>query len=192
MAGNFLELPHGIPESDAFRRVFERLKPVEMCKCLTDWLDAEREKRAVVAIDDKTICGRGNKEHAGYHEVSAFVAENQLTLEEITVEEKSNEITVVSELLDFIDVEGAIVTADAMSCQKKIVEKIAFSHADYVTGLKENQPNWYEDVRLYFESFDEGMEETTTFDKNHGRIEKREYKLLTDISWLEQKNEWKN
>lgn len=188
----FLELPNGIPDSDTFRRVFERLKSSEMSKCLINWLDTEREKRAVVAIDGKTIRGSGNEDHKAYHVVSAFVAENQITLGEITVDEKSNEITAVPELLDLIDVEGAIVTADAMSCQKKIVEKIVSEKADYVIGLKENQPALYENVKLYFESFDEGFAEKFTLDKNHGRIERREYKLLTDISWLEQRREWKN
>lgn len=188
----FLELPNGIPDSDTFRRVFERLNPTEMSKCLANWLDTEREKRSVVAIDGKTIRGSGNHEHKAYHVVSAFVAENQITLGEITVDEKSNEIAAVPELLDLIDVEGAIVTADAMSCQKKTIEIIAARKADYVIGLKENQPALYEDVKLYFESFDEGFAENLTLDKNHGRIEKREYKLLTDISWLKKLKEWKN
>lgn len=188
----FLELPNGIPDSDTFRRVFERLNPTELSKCLSSWLGVEREKRAVVAIDGKTICGSGNKEHKAYHVVSAFVAENQITLGEITVNEKSNEIMAVPELLDLIDVEGSIVTADAMSCQKKIVEKITKQKADYAIGLKENQPVLHEDVRLYFESIRDGYIEKTTVDKDHGRLERREYRLLTELSWLEQKGEWKN
>ena len=120
----FLELPNGIPDSDTFRRLFERINPKELSECLYDWLNMERDKRSVVAIDGKTIRGSGNTEHKAYHVVSAFVAENQITLGEIVVDEKSNEITAVPELLDIIDVEGAIVTADAMSCQKDITKKI--------------------------------------------------------------------
>ena len=146
----FLELPNGIPDSDTFRRLFERINPKELSECLYDWLNMERDKRSVVAIDGKTIRGSGNTEHKAYHVVSAFVAENQITLGEIVVDEKSNEITAVPELLDIIDVEGAIVTADAMSCQKDITKKITERKADYVLGLKDNQPQLKKDVSDYF------------------------------------------
>ena len=187
-----LELPNGIPDSDTFRRVFERLNPQELSECLINWLEIERDKRSVIAIDGKTIRGSKNETHKAYHVVSAFVADNQITLGEVTVAEKSNEITAVPELLDLIDVKGAIVTADAMSCQKKIVEKIVQKQADYVLGLKENQHRLYEDVRLFFEAFDGVYASKITLDKDHGRIEKREYRLLVDLSWLSQKYEWDN
>ena len=116
----FLELPNGIPDSDTFRRLFERINPSELSSCLINWITVERKKRGTVAIDGKTICGSGNNDHKAYHVISAFVAENQLTLGEICVEEKTNEITAVPELLDLIDVKGDIITADAMSCHKKI------------------------------------------------------------------------
>jgi len=136
----FLELPNGIPDSDTFRRVFERLEPEMLSECLYDWLFSNRSEGSVIAVDGKTICGSGNNEHRAYHVVSAFVAENQMTLGEITTEEKSNEVTAVPELLESLNIEGSIITADAMSCQKKIVETICKKHADYVIGLKENQP----------------------------------------------------
>jgi predicted transposase YbfD/YdcC len=189
---NFLELPNGIPDSDTFRRVFERIKPDELSKSLIDWLNIERENRSVIAIDGKTIKGSKNKNHKAYHVVSAFVAENQITLGEITVQEKTNEITAVPELLDMIDINDAIVTADAMSCQKAIVEKIYENKADYVIGLKANQPTLLNDVSLYFENFSQELPKHITKDKDHGRIETREYQLLTDISWLPQQNEWAN
>lgn len=189
---NFLELPNGIPDSDTFRRLFERINPAELSKCLNHWLDIEREERAVIAVDGKTIRGSNNKNHKAYHVVSAFVAENQITLGEITVAEKTNEITAVPELLDLIDVENAIVTADAMSCQKTIVKKINKEKADYVIGLKGNQSTLLEDVSLYFRDFSDELPKYVTKDKGHGRIENREYQLLTDISWLNQKNEWEN
>ena len=126
-----------------------------------------------------------------YHVVSAFAAENQLTLGEICVEEKTNEITAVPELLDLIDVKGDIVTADAMSCQKKIAEKIIDKKADYTIGLKQNQPTLYKDAEDYFKEFSVNIPSKTTIEKGHGRIEKREYQLLTDLSWLEQKDVWK-
>lgn len=186
----FLELPHGIPDSDTFRRVFEKLDPAEFSRCLNNWIAVERDKRAVVAIDGKTICGSGNAKHSAYHVVSAFVAENEITLGEIAVEEKSNEITAVPELLDMIDVENAIVTADAMSCQKKIVSKMIEKKADYVIAVKENQPTLLHDITDWFDAFLEEAEHTTTHEKGHGRIERREYYLSTDISWMEQREEW--
>lgn len=189
--GKFLELPNGIPDSDTFRRVFEKLDPTELSSCLINWVSAERTQRNVVAIDGKTICGSGNAHHKAYHVISAFVAENQITLGELTVEEKTNEITAVPELLELIDVKGEIVTADAMSCQKKIVEKIVEKKADYTIGLKQNQPTLYQDAEDYFNEFAEEIPLKITHDKGHGRIEKREYRLLTDISWLEQKEEWR-
>lgn len=187
----FLELPNGIPDSDTFRRVFEKLDPSELSSCLINWISVERNSRGTIAIDGKTICGSGNDKHKAYHVVSAFVAENQLTLGEICVEEKTNEITAVPELLDLIDVKGDIVTADAMSCQKKIVEKIIEKKADYTIGLKQNQPALYKDAEGYFKEFSANISSKTTIDKGHGRIEKREYQLLTDLSWLEQKDDWK-
>ena len=186
----FLELPNGIPDSDTFRRVFERFNPSELSSCLINWVSVERAKRGVVAIDGKTICGSGNVQHKACHVISAFVAENQITLGELTVDEKTNEITAIPELLDLIDVKGEIVTADAMGCQKKIVEKIAEKEADYTIGLKQNQPVLYQDTVDYFDEFAEEIPLKITYDKGHGRIEKREYRLLTDISWLEQKDEW--
>ena len=192
----FLELPNGIPDSDTFRRLFERINPKELSECLYDWLNMERDKRSVVAIDGKTIRGSGNTEHKAYHVVSAFVAENQITLGEIVVDEKSNEITAVPELLDIIDVEGAIVTADAMSCQKDITKKITERKVDYVLGLKDNQPQLKKDVSDYFFSAIQAPDiygtpiSTETLEKGHGRIEKREYFLITDTDWLDQKDEW--
>lgn len=186
----FLELPNGIPDSDTFRRVFEKIDPSELSSCLINWVSTERKKRSVIAVDGKTICGSRNSQHKAYHVVSAFVAENQITLGEINVEEKTNEITAVPELLDLIDIEGAIITADAMSCQKKITEKIIQKKADYVIGLKQNQPMLYKDAEDYFNEFSFELPVICTNEKGHGRIEKREYYLLTDISWLEQKQEW--
>lgn len=188
----FLELPNGIADSDTFRRVFERVDAEELSASLRDWLEIRREERAVVSIDGKTICGSKSASHKAYHVVSAFVSENRITLGEIKTEEKSNEITAVPELLEMLDLEGAIVTADAMSCQKKIVSKIAEKQADYVIGLKGNQSALRDDVALYFESFLGECSHCTTLEKGHGRIEKREYFLQSDIDWLGQKADWQN
>lgn len=111
----FLELPNGIPDSDTFRRMFERIKHEELSQSLFNWLEAEWEERTVIAVDGKTICGSKNRKHKAYHVVSAFITENHITFGEITVDEKSNEITAVPELLDMLEIEEAIITADSMS-----------------------------------------------------------------------------
>ena len=186
----FLELPSGIPDSDTFRRVFERLNPEALSECLYDWLSCHRKEGSVIAIDGKTIRGSGNKSHRAYHVVSAFVAENQMTLGEIATAETSNEITAVPELLDSLNIRASIITADAMSCQKEIVRKIRDGEADYVIALKANQPQLLENAALYFEHFSDELPSLVTKEKNHGRIEKREYRLLRDLSWLLEAEEW--
>lgn len=143
-------MPHGIPDSDTFRRVFERINPEALGECLYDWLGCHWEKGSVVAIDGKTICGSKSKSYKAYHVVSAFVAEKQMVLGELVTQEKSNEIAAVPELLDSLNIAGSIVTADAMSCQKNLVQKIRDNETDYVIGLKGNQPALLEDVSLYF------------------------------------------
>lgn len=188
----FLELPNGIPDSDTFRRLFERLDPTELSACLYDWLDMTREGRCVVAVDGKTIRGSGNVIHKAYHVVSAFVAENQITLGEVVVEEKSNEITAIPALLDLIDVTGDIVTADAMGCQKELVQKISEKNADYVIGLKENQRTLYRDAALYFSTFQNELPSCETLEKGHGRLEKRTYYLLTEQAWEYDWKKWIN
>ena len=159
-------------------------------KCLIDWLECALPGRSVVAIDGKTMRGSGNGQHKAYHVVGAFVAESRLTLGEIAVPEKTNEITAIPELLDFIDVAGNIVTIDAMGCQKAIAKKIVGKKADYVIALKENQRGLYEDAKLYFGEFRAEMKAAVTCDNDHGRIEQREYRLLLDISWLEGRGAW--
>ena len=192
----FLELPNGIPDSDTFRRLFERINPQELSNCLYDWLDQAREKRSTIAIDGKTIKGSGNAEHKAYHVVSAFVAENQLTLGEIVVDEKTNEIKAVPELLDLIDIGDSIVTTDAMSCQKEIADKIVTQKADYVLALKDNQPQLKQDISDYFFSVLQATniygapQYAKTTEKGHGRIENREYYLITELDWLDQRAVW--
>lgn len=182
----FLELPNGIPDSDTFRRTFERLDPSGLANCLYEWLADLRGDRPTVAIDGKTIKGSASASRKARHIVSAFVAENQIVLGELATEEKSNEITAVPKLLDAIDVENAIVTADAMSCQRAITAKIIERKADYILGLKSNQPELYAAVDLFFKVPPvkiKHLEEEP--EKDHGRLETRRYALVTEIEWLD-------
>lgn len=186
----YVVIENGIPDKDTFRRVFERLNPNEVAECLYGWHENNDMIGKTINLDGKTIRGSRNGTHKAYHVVSAWVSENQITLGEIAVEEKSNEITAIPKLLDLVDVAGSIVTIDAMGTQKEIVEKIIEKKADYCLALKGNHPELHDDIRLYFEKT-AIKDKTTTREKNHGRIEKREYYLETNIEWLIQKAEWK-
>ena len=193
----FLELPYGIPGNDTFRRVFERVNPNALAKSLNAWLDNPGQAGGRnINIDGKTIRGSKNAKHPAYHVVSAWVSENNITLGELAVDEKSNEITAIPELLDLIDVEGDIVTIDAMGCQTDIAAKIRERGADYVLAVKDNHPTLHEDIATYFdwiEAENPKSEEVDTCkskpEKGHGRIETREI-LTASADWLEGKDDW--
>lgn len=193
----FLELPHGIPDSDTFRRVFERVDPQELSKWLNNWLETERKPSGrLVSVDGKTIRGSGNSEHKAYHVISAWVGEQGITLGELQVGEKTNEITQVPELLDLLDIKGDIVTADAMSCQKEIAAKIQEKEADYILALKGNQPTMENEVKAYFDDLTKNPEEqnkttswTSPAEKEHGRIEKRTV-TVAPCDWFQDQDQW--
>jgi len=176
----FLELPNGIADSETFRRIFEMVNPEELSECLNSWLLSERELTALkqVSVDGKTIRGSGNDYHAAYHVVSAWAKEQGLTLGQVCVDEKSNEITAIPQLLDMIDVSGAVVTIDAMGCQKKIASKIISKKADYLLTLKANHKNMYKSAKELFERIDCGdveicLDVHESRQNCHGRIETR-------------------
>lgn len=179
-----LQRTNGIPDSNTFWKVFKHLNPTALTECLYDWLPCHRPEGSVIVLDGKTICGSGNQCHRAYHVVSVFVAENQLTLGEVTMEEKNNEITAVPVLLELVDVKGSIVTADAMSRPKEMVRKIHEKEADYAIALRGNQPMILEDVAEYFQKFGSEQPMTHNLEKGHGRMENRAYCLATDLSWL--------
>jgi len=195
----FLALPNGIPDSDTFRRVFERVVPSSLAKALNAWLNVEtRSGGRNVNIDGKTVCGSANAQHKAYHVLSAWVSENAITLGELAVEAKSNEITAIPDLLDLIDVEGDIITIDAMGCQTDIAEKIREREADYVLALKDNQRTLHEDVREYFDWIEREKPKSEEYEiwkskpeKCHGRIETRKI-LVASADWLEEKAAWKD
>ena len=151
----------------------------------------------VVAIDGKTLRGSRDGEQLPIHLVSAFASEAGIVLGQIKTHEKSNEITAIPELLEWLDVRGAIVTIDAMGCQKAIAEKIVDKGGDYLLALKGNQSSLHDDVRLHFEAPSlqalSLMEQAETLDKGHGRIEVRRCRVCTDIDWLKDRHpEWRN
>jgi predicted transposase YbfD/YdcC len=178
----FLELPNGIPSHDTFRRVFERIDPKQLQKALTEW-SAHLHKcleGKVVAIDGKTLKSSFDrtKSLAPLHSVSAFVMENKFVLGQTFVEKKENEITAIPDLLKTLEIKGAIVTIDAMGCQKKIAEQICKKNkADYVLALKGNHPDLHSEVAALFRIAEKNpaiqTDKFCSHDKGHGRIETR-------------------
>jgi predicted transposase YbfD/YdcC len=157
-------------------------------------------KRIVKSIDGKEARRTKNKEKKPLHVVSAFSHTFGLVLGQLACEEKSNEITAIPKLLEMLAIKGCIVTIDAMGCQVAIAEKIIEKEADYCLSLKENQGNLYNDIKLYTETeiftvrrkdLAENCQYHREVEKGHGRIEKREYFVCNDVSWLYSANSWK-
>lgn len=200
----FLELPKGIPSHDTFGRVFASIDPEEFHKAFMEWVQSLSDliEGQVIAIDGKTA--RRTKDRAtgkaALHVVSAWAKDNELVLGQIKVDDKSNEITAIPELLKMLDINGCIITIDAMGTQKDIAEDIIEGGADYVLSLKENQKTLYEDVELFFkeeiltqskEKLEKESKYYKTLDNSHGRFEKRKYFICNDMDWLSQKDDWK-
>ena len=193
----YLDLPNGIPSHDTIQRVFSIVAPEfleEFQKKWNEMLNSEEGNKIkrLLAIDGKTQRGNGNKSQKANHIVS-IVDDRGLCLGQKRVEEKTNEIKAIPQLLECLNIKGTIITTDAMGTQKEIVEKIRKKRADYVLALKGNQGRLLEDVRMYFadKEFLEKSAYKKTVEKARGRIEKREYWQTDDIGWLNQKKEWK-
>jgi predicted transposase YbfD/YdcC len=181
----FLDLPNGVPSHDTFGRVFALLDPAALLACIQQWLDALGAVVAgeVVAIDGKTL--RGSCDTAAgrnpLHLVSAWATEARLTLGQVAVDAKSNEITAIPLLLELLDVRDCIVTIDAMGCQKEIATAIRGRDADYVLALKDNQPSMHQAVHEAFVAYAEAdftepsLRQLRTVERGHGREEVREY-----------------
>lgn len=193
---NYLELQNGIPSHDTLQRVFAMVPSEFLESFQQKWNEmlssneGEKVKR-LLAIDGKTQRGNGNKNQRPNHIVSA-VDERGFCLGQRRVEEKTNEIKAIPELLDHLNIKGTIITTDAMGTQTAIVKKIRQKRADYVLALKANQGSLLEDVREYFT--DKELREKCAYkkgiEKARGNLEKREYWQTEDISWLSQKKEW--
>lgn len=196
----FLALPNGIPSHDTIGRVFARLDPSQLQECFISWVKAIAQLSAgeVISLDGKAARrsydkGKGQ---GAIHMVSAWASENRLVLGQVKVADKSNEITAIPKLLNILDVQGCIVTIDAMGAQKEIASQIIEQGADYVLSLKGNQGNLHQDVQQLFDwasktNFkDIEHEAYETIEKGHGRIEKRRYYLLGDVEHLVDAHQW--
>ena len=194
-----LKLENGTPTDDTFQRIFAIINPEQFEKCFRSWVNAEFhiEEQEIISLDGKTICGSRYDDYKHIHIISAWANKSGIVLGQKRVDEKSNEIPAVPELLDMIEVENCVFTSDAMSCQKKTVEKIIEKNCDYVICLKGNQEKLHENVRLYFETaladpqFFEFEKGKPQIEKGHGRIEKRQYFLSTEIDGFVNHEQWK-
>jgi predicted transposase YbfD/YdcC len=195
----FLELPNGIPSHDTFERVFDRLQPHAFQACIRAWVQALQEALSIkhVAIDGKTLRGSGTAKLGPLHLVSAWATAQRLSLGQVAVDSKSNEITAIPALLELLDIQGAIVTIDAMGCQKAIAAKIVAGGGDYILTAKDNQPHLVEDIQQSLieacENDYVGLEHDTyeTREHGHGREEHRCYSVLHQTTGIRNAADWK-
>jgi len=204
---SFLKLPNGIPSHDTFGHLLARLDSTEFKKCFAAWVESIRTATAgeVVPIDGKTMRRSGSNGQGAIHLVSAWASRNRLTLGQVKVNEKSNEITAIPELLKLLHLKGCIVTIDAMGTQKEIAKLICEKEADYVLALKDNQPKLRAEVEGIFEAElaqrkkEEGAKKARsaeaadfieTIDSNHGRRETRRVYSLSAPEFLINKETW--
>jgi predicted transposase YbfD/YdcC len=195
----FLPFRDGTPAHDHLGDILATLDAEQFQRCFVAWVSALTGTSAeVIAIDGKTSRRSYQKKgaKAPIHMVSAFAARQRLVLGQVKVKEKSNEIIAIPKLLDMMAIEGAIVTIDAMGCQREIAKKIVDKKADYVLALKGNQGSLREDVEFFAaEQNARGFKDTTvsrheTVDGDHGRIETRTYTVIHDVAWLQERHNW--
>lgn len=189
----------GTPAHDHLGDIFATLDAERFQQCFVAWVAALTGSPAdVIAIDGKTVRRSADKKgaKAAIHMVSAFAARQRLVLGQVKVAEKSNEIVAIPRLLDMMSIEGAVVTIDAMGCQREIAKKIIDKKADYVLALKGNQGSLREDVELFVaEQKANAFKDTTisrdqTVDGDHGRIETRTTTVIHDVAWLQERHSW--
>lgn len=196
----YLPFSNGIPSHDTYARVFSLLDPKEFGNCLLKWAEALRScgQEGVIAIDGKTLRHSFNKAkgQSALHIVSAFASHTRLVLGQVKVQDKSNEITAIPELLKMLDIRHATVTIDAMGCQKEIANQIKEQKAEYVLALKGNQGDLKESVETFFKLESENnfkdvsVNSYQEVDKDHGRIETRKCIVTGDISCIENPQDW--
>lgn len=181
----FLRLPNGIPSHDTISRVFRQIKPQVFQEAFACWIESLHQELGLklVAIDGKTLRRSHDRRtmKSALHSVCAWSVENHVMLGQQACEEKSNEITAIPELLKLLELKGAIVTIDAMGCQKEIAKEIVEGGGDYVLAVKENQPKLHAAIAEHFDQLHEtefagsDCRSRTTKEKGHGRVEQRYY-----------------
>lgn len=188
----FYSYQYGTPSHDAISDLFSIIETQSFGECFMNWVKAISDitDSEVVSFDGKTICGVGsNSRKYPIHIVTAFCTKNRLSLGQECVEDKSNEIIAIPKLLDLLTLTGCIITTDAMGCQKKIAEKIREKNADYILQVKDNQKELKQQIEKLFGIEKSPVRDTET-DFGHGRIETRTCDVITDLKFLDGKEEW--
>jgi len=192
---DLLGLENGIPSHDTFGEVYAAIDTDHFSLCFSRWVAdlATLTEGEVIAIDGKCLRRSLDKasKKAAIYMVSAWAQQNNLVLGQVKVDDKSNEITAIPKLLARLDIAGAVVTIDAMGCQKKIAEQIKRQEGDYVLSLKGNQGNLHDDVKTFFTSSLSPDVASVSYDGGHGRIETRSLRVTADIAWLQERHDWK-
>ena len=193
----FRPFREGTPSHDHLGDILAALDTERFQHCFVAWVASLiGVPEGVVAIDGKTLRRSKAKGNAAAHIVSAFAARQRLVLGQVKVAEKANEIVAIPRLLDMLAIEGAVLTTDAMGCQREIAQKIGDKKADYILALKGNQGTLREDVELFAnEQKARNFRDTTvsrhqTVDGDHGRIETRDITVIHDIGWLQERHQW--
>jgi len=188
----FAEFHHGIPCERWLRHLFNRVDPTLFARCFECWVAALWPGRhEFIAIDGKTARRTHDRRKGlkALHTLSAYATSARLTLAQLSVPEKTNEITAIPDLLDQLaehgQLEGALVSIDAMGCQVEVADKIVAHKADYLLALKGNQPTLEAEVEDYFRTAPTGeLVSKTTVEKGHGRIETRTYTASSKVDWI--------
>jgi predicted transposase YbfD/YdcC len=194
----YLPYKNGIPSDDTFRRFFRAINPDKFQELFREWVKiiAPSLNDNVIAIDGKSSRRSYDDDKKMLHTLSAYATESRLVLGQEKVSDKSNEITAIPQLLDWLDIKGSIVTIDAMGCQHKIANKILEQQSNYIFCLKGNQGTLHEDIKLYFsdqELLKKNAKYYNDYDKAHGRIEHRKCSVVSDVDWLKKGHaEWKS
>jgi predicted transposase YbfD/YdcC len=196
----FLDLSNGIPSHDRFNHVLAAIKPAEFEACLLSWITALHEITGgqVVAIDGKTLRRSFDAatSKSAIHMVSAWATANHISLGQVVVDEKSNEITAIPQLLKMLEITGSLVTIDAMGCQTEIAQTIIDAEADYVLAVKENQKTLYDGISWFFLTQREQdfagvrVSRHETHEKGHGREETRQYFVCSAPRDLPDRKRW--
>jgi predicted transposase YbfD/YdcC len=191
----YIVLANGIPSDDTFRRIFRYLDYEAFNRCFIDFTNglSNLTDGEVISFDGKCLKGSKDKRlgKVGVYMMGAWASQNKLLLGQLKVDEKTNEMIVMPQLLEILNIKGCIVTADALNCQKAVAEKIIDKEADYILAVKGNHPILEAQIIQSFQ-LETPTTEFVSNDKDHGRIEKRTCQVLTDLKWIEQKEEWGN
>ena len=181
-----------IPSKPTLSRVLSVIDGQKVAEVIIDIMkSAITGTEKVIAVDGKAIRSttKADKPHSALQIITAYLTESGVVLGQEKIHHKTNEIPVLQQMLDYMNIKGKTITADAMHCQKATCAKIIEKHGDYVFGLKENQKTLHDNIELYFQN-EKDLETFWITEKNGGRVEKRICRKIADLSWLEERSAW--